>query len=142
MPIFALLAFSAICFSEAQPSPVGSYKPDLTRAPRRSFRVLKAVFGSTVLRVSPEGRFSFCGIRQSGFWRMHRGRLVLVHQGFMGTPVAIPDEVLKRTWQDGGAFGLVMSFRKSNLLRMARFGRVPGSTAGQTVPPGSPSFIA
>ena len=126
MPLAVLLALSAICPSGFRPSPVGTYRPDLSRAPRASLSVLKTVFGSALLRVSPDGRFSLCGIRQTGFWRIHQGRLVLVNEGFMGSPFAVPDEQLKRTWPGNGVSGLVLSLRSPNRLELPSFGRVAG----------------
>lgn len=126
---------TAILMTWTQPAfPVGSYKPDLSRASRRSQGVLSAYFGQALLVMRPNGKFVLCGIKQEGYWRPHGNRYVLVFDGFFTVQWTEPAESLRKAWPQSHAEGLVLSRGSGGSLVLPSWGAVDGPVIFRPMP--------
>ncbi len=123
--MFGFSALAAVVLTLQAKSPVGTYRVDLKASPKKSRGMVQALFGTSSLRLSPDGTFKFIGVERKGFWRQEGTNMVLNFDGFFTIQEAVPDDVLKRRKPDGELEGLI--FRKSGeKLTLARHGAVNG----------------
>ncbi|MEZ0326896.1 MAG: hypothetical protein ACAH95_13435 [Fimbriimonas sp.] len=124
----------ALCIAiQAQASLVAGYKADWSQA-SGSKDALKAFFGLSTLRLSPNGHFTLIGERMKGFWRRDGERIVLVFDGFFGHPFPIPDDLLKKATPSNSLHGLVLRIRSNNTLMLEQFGTVKGPVRFNKLP--------
>lgn len=115
---------------------VGSYRADIASAPKKSRGVFEAIYGSTILRIEPDGTFqNYIGHESwGGFWRREGDRVILVNQGFLNIPFAIPDDVLRASTPKNHGEGLQLRVGAGGELVLAEFGAVTGPLVFRRLP--------
>ncbi|MBS1721279.1 MAG: HEAT repeat domain-containing protein [Armatimonadetes bacterium] len=114
--------------------PVGSYRPDVSKAPVKSRGALDAYFGRSLLRVQSDGRFFLCGRRQQGYWRQVGEQTVCVYDGFFMISSSQPTEDLKKKWPKSNLEGLVLRRGPNGTLILNDWGRVMGPVIFRPMP--------
>lgn len=124
----SLAAFVGMAGVIGTPSafPVGSYKADLSQAPKSSRGVLQAYFGQSYLVFLSDGRFELCGIEQRGYWRREGNRFVLVYDGFFFARSHEPADALRKAWPESHAEGMILSQGSGGTLVLKDWGAAKG----------------
>lgn len=120
-----------------QPSDVvGSYRADIASAPKKSRGVFEAIYGSTILRLEPDGTFqNYVGHESwGGFWRHEGDRVILINQGFLTIPFPIPDDVLRASTPKNHGEGLLLRVGAGGTLVLSEFGAVTGPLVFRKLP--------
>jgi HEAT repeat protein len=114
--------------------PVGSYKPDVSKAPVETRCLLQAYFGQALLVVRPNGEFELSGIEQEGYWRKSGDKFVFVYDGFLSIQSTEPEKVLRKAWPSNNLEGMILRKGADGTLTLSDFGRVPGPVIFRPMP--------
>lgn len=107
------------------PNPCGVFVLDASHADPKTRDAAVAYFRGR-LNIASNGSFDLASINMSGYWRVERGRLVLVYSHFFDLPRMQPDEEIKASWPSSQVEGHVMTVLRDGRLRLADFGRCKG----------------
>ncbi len=114
--------------------PVGSYKPDVSKAPVKTRDLLQGYFGRALLVVRPNGEFELSGIEQEGYWRKAGDKFVFVYDGFLSIQSSEPSEVLRKAWPKNHVEGMILRKGADGTLTLSDFGPVPGPVIFRPMP--------
>lgn len=127
------LVIAAAGSSQVQ-SPVGTYRPDFSRAPKGSQAILRAYFGPVFLSIRQDGSFELLGSRQRGFWRREEGRLILNFDGFFDIRSPETPEQIRARTPHSHLEGLILRPGPGNSLVLHRWGQAAGPVIFRPMP--------
>ena len=129
-----LLAAIAILGAQATDFPVGTYRIDITKAPKKDRGLLSPYFEGRYLSVSNDGEFELIGNQQRGYWRKADSRYVFVFDGFFTIRSSDPADKLKNAWPKSNLEGWILKPGAGGTLVLNSWGIAKGPIVFRPMP--------
>lgn len=129
--LVTMLALALVGAVAVEKDPVGTYRVDLSHAPKRYRDMLRLIFPGYVAFYPQGSSYHFSPYEedapgQTGYWRWERNRLVLVHDGILSFKGVEPRSALMKLWPTSHVDGYVLRRSSGGSFVLSSFGAVEG----------------
>lgn len=126
-----MLALALVGAIAVDTAPVGTYRVDVSHAPKRYRGMLGLVFKGYVAFYPQGSSYFFSPYEedapgQSGYWRWEGNRLILVHDGILSFRGAEPRSALMKLWPTSHVDGYVLRRSSGDSFVLSSFGAIDG----------------